>query len=153
MKKMIMTIGIPASGKTTWSKCTERKGEAYHVSRDSIRNNIGLKYGEKEAVVSQMFLRKLLDAFQHNDTVIADATNISKMARVKLMNTLKAYVPNLEIEGLYFDTNVFECIKRNSRRIWDRCDDKEISKMYVDLLRNKPEMNEGFSEITFIRTL
>ena len=105
MKKLILTIGLPQSGKSTWAKSTSYP----IVNRDSIRLAIGgsIRYFEEENRVSEIekIMVKSLFAAGH-DTVIVDATHLKEKYR-------KAWESDdWKIEFKRFKTPLKECLKR-----------------------------------------
>jgi predicted kinase len=105
MKKLICTVGLPRSGKSTWAK----EQNLPMVNPDSIR--LGL-YGEafiKEA--EQMvwsiatYMVKALFIAGH-DTVILDATNLTIASRNRWL------YHDWECEWKIFDTSKEECTRR-----------------------------------------
>lgn len=80
MKKLIMPVGLPRSGKSTWCKSTGFP----MVNPDSIRIALhGEKFiGSAEPMVWVMARYMVKSLFEAgHDTVILDATNITKARR------------------------------------------------------------------------
>jgi predicted kinase len=105
MKTLIMTIGLPRSGKSTWA----RKQGFPIVNPDSIRLAL---YGkpfilEAEKMVWSIaeYMTKALFLAGH-DTVILDATNLTKKRRDFCHYKL------WKREYVYFDTSKKVCIER-----------------------------------------
>lgn len=103
--KLILTVGLPRSGKTTWA----RKQNYPIVNPDSIRLSLhGTRYLDIAEpmvwAIAQVMVRSLFYA-GHN-TVIVDATNVSKKRRDFWASD------NWEIEYVVIPTLAAECIQR-----------------------------------------
>lgn len=105
MKKLILTVGLPRSGKSTWSI-----GTGYPiVNRDSIRLALhGQAYiSEAESMITaiERYMVESLFLAGH-DTVIIDATHLKT-------KYIKQWIKNdRKIELEFFDTPMETCIER-----------------------------------------
>lgn len=138
MKKLICTVGLPRSGKSTWAK---KQGHPM-VNPDSIRLALhGLRF-EKLAepfvwAIAQCMVRALFLA--GHDTVIIDATNITKNRRAYWYNG-----GDWETEFFIIGTAKNECIKRAEKE-----DDQEIipiiEGMYLGWERDAKEKEDAIN--------
>jgi predicted kinase len=105
MKKLIMTVGLPRSGKSTWAK----KQNLPIVNPDSIRLAIhGQPFiSEAESLVWTIakYMVKSLFITGHNK-VILDATNLTESRRQEWEDDM------WEIKYKYFNTSPEECKRR-----------------------------------------
>lgn len=89
MKKLILMVGAPASGKTTWIK--DNRLEDYTLSADSLRVQLGgYKYvvgqrglekainSKNETVVWNMLKEQVETRMKNGQTIVIDNTNLSK---------------------------------------------------------------------------
>ena len=117
MKTLILTCGVPGSGKTTWAvNCAQN---ARHISRDVVRFSMitdNDEYFSRENEVFNSWIDQIQNALNSNDDtyqfVIADATHITKRSRYKTLR-------NLNFDDLiiiYFDVSLKTCLKRNAER-------------------------------------
>lgn len=118
---LIATVGLPASGKTTWAKTfcdgfePDDPTRFFRVSSDDLRLMI---YGARNIISPVEF--DLLDTCvcellkQHKNVVI-DATNLKKKHRAKWGSV--ARMEGHEYEVKYFDVSLDECILRNEQRL------------------------------------
>ena len=107
MKKIIFTIGIPASGKSTWSRKKEEHPNIKRISKDEMRERLcNYKIDEKVLVEIKRYLKKV-------DTVIVDACNYQNH-----INFIKEALKNenIQYEEKVFEVDPKECIKRNHTR-------------------------------------
>lgn len=120
-KCLLVLVGIPGSGKSTWAKeFLEDSRKGIIISRDAIRFSM-LKdtdnYFRYEREVFAEYINQLNTSL-HNDEydwVIADATHISAASRQKLFNNLE--VPeNVQVVYAVFTTALNTCIERNKNR-------------------------------------
>lgn len=121
---IILTCGIPGSGKSTWAKRKLANYDYYkHVSRDEIRFSLvapGAPYFSKEREVFKRFVDQICKFDKEGFDVIADATHISKISRKKLIDAVLAKNPNAIFGVAYFDTPYEECLERNEFRLGTR---------------------------------
>lgn len=105
--KLILTVGLPRSGKSTWAK-----GTGFPiVNPDSIRLAVhGQAYREESEplvwAMAYMMVRALFLA--GNETVVVDATNVTKKRR----DEWKSRFREASIEFVVFPTTEEECIRR-----------------------------------------
>ena len=104
---LILTVGLPRSGKSTWAK---QQGHPV-VNPDSIRLALhGQRwYAPAEPMVwatAKLMVRSLFLA--GHETVILDATNGTQDQRAQWLNL----DPRCRYEFKVFDTSEDECIKR-----------------------------------------
>ena len=118
--KLILTVGISASGKTTWV------GEQKHcvnINRDDIRFNI-IKPGSNwstykftkmnEARVTEIELSIATDASKFGEDIIVSNTNLNPKTREFWKKFAKEH--NYEFEIKEFPITLEEAIKRDNLR-------------------------------------
>lgn len=106
-RKLIVTVGLPRSGKSTWA----REQGFPIVNRDSIRlAHHGQAFiAEAEpfiTVVEDLMVKSLFEAGMN--IVIVDACHVSKRYR----NKWKNFVKDVEVVFKHFDTDKATCIER-----------------------------------------
>lgn len=113
MSKLIVTRGVPASGKSTWAKAwvAEDPDRRARVNRDDIRFQLFEKYyGVDELAVSAVekaTVRALLDSGKE---VVVDATNLrAKFAK-------EWYNFGVPVEWQDFSISFYEATKRDLER-------------------------------------
>jgi predicted kinase len=108
IKKLILTIGLPRSGKTTWAK----KQNAPIVNPDSIRLALHGQRFIKEAepfvwAIAYLMVTALFKA--GHEVVIVDATNITQKRRQPWIDK---FSNEYELEWKVISTTKEECIER-----------------------------------------
>jgi predicted kinase len=115
MKKVILTKGLPASGKSTWAKSMVDKGGYFRINKDSIRdmahNNHYSKNNEK--IVERVRDDLIVLALEAGQTPIVDDTNLAPRHYKHIKELIKGIA---EIEIKEFNVDVEECIKRDLKR-------------------------------------
>ena len=119
-KKVYLTVGIPASGKTTFIKNRIKEFGGLHISRDEVRFSL-LKpeddYFGIENKVFAVFAQRVQNAINDEngpDEIYVDATHISEGSRRKILKRLD--LKNAEVITLFFNTSLETALKRNSSR-------------------------------------
>jgi predicted kinase len=115
MRNLILTIGIPGSGKTTFCKEFLLNNPNYiRISRDDIRlmNRFDdtTAYHHYEKLITNQFDLILTEAFNSNFNVIIDNTNL-KISNIKqILNVVSNFEFNLKFKIL--NTPLEDCIQR-----------------------------------------
>lgn len=146
-QKVIVLRGLIASGKTTYAKQLVDTYGYKRVNKDDIRamvdNSKWSDKNEKEVlkIRDSLISRWLIEGY----SVVVDDTNFVQKhidtikETVDLVNALKD--KNIEFEIVDFDTPLYECIERDSKREHP-VGKKVIIKMYNQYLRAKVESVE-----------
>ena len=119
MKIIVLTVGLPGSGKSTWADRMSELDDIAVVGRDPIRELLfGTEYmtvkpdPKKEKIVSDVLTMRVKHLLANGKTVILDNTHMSR-ASVE-------FAKNLALDAVlvakYFDTPVSECKRRNAAR-------------------------------------
>lgn len=143
--KLILLVGIPGSGKTTYAK--NYPEEAIHLSSDSIRAEL---YGDESiqgnpVEIFSLMRKRAVDALNDGHSVIYDATNITRKDRASIIDACPKFV---KIEAHIIWAPIEECIKRDSAR------DRTVGKEVIDRMLKRfqaPYYDEGIDEIEIIR--
>lgn len=132
MKKLILTIGAPGSGKSTWAEKQAKNPKTFVVCRDNLRQMMfggEYKYSRQKEQAVTAHVKQALEQFLEQDhfenMIIAD-TNLNESTRngykkiVEAKNTkIKSSgykVPTIVIEEVPFDVSWVELEKRNLTR-------------------------------------
>jgi predicted kinase len=124
--KMIIMVGLPASGKSTWIKKHNKNYTV--VELDWIRREVLGHQFHREAEpfvigIGKAMVRMLLE---QGKNVIIDATCLSEFIRREWIRMGQVY--DAEIRVVHINTDVETCIKRDKMR-------KE-KKVGVDVIKN-----------------
>ena len=154
MPKLMVMVGIPGSGKSTFAKHYSEDANnmpTVWISRDEVRYSLISdkdEYFAKEKDVFKVFAKKINEALAEGKNVIADATHINAQSRKKLLASVT--IPNIQIEACVMETSLQECLKNNEKRSGRACVPKEaILRMYRQF--EYPTFAEGFSSISNIK--
>lgn len=142
---VVLAIGLPGSGKTTWFK---RRG-VQPLSSDMLRSILfdditeqryqGLVFSTLRSLLRARLIAKMPWNY-------VDATNLSPHERRQWIKMAKSF--GYEVQAVFFDVPLEVCLQRNSRR--ERVVNDEIMHKMAERLR-PPSFKEGFSKITVVR--
>ena len=142
--KVIMTKGLPASGKSTWAKEQVSKGNWKRINKDDLRemldNSKWSKDNEKFVIHTRDHLLYL--ALQEGYSVIIDDTNLAPKHEQRIRDLVNTWNKNkndnVEFSVKDFtDVSLEECIKRDTNRA-KSVGEKVIRGMYKQFLKPSP---------------
>lgn len=142
MTKFIMTVGLPASGKSTFSKELAERENATLYSSDEMRIELygDVNHNEDNGKLFEEIYKRVREDLKSGKSVVVDATNISSKRRIGVLQQFRKY----EKECHYFVTPFKECVRRNLNR--DRIVPLEaMDRMYKTL--QVPAKYEGWDAI------
>lgn len=119
MSKLIITRGLPASGKSTWAKqwILEDPEHRVRINQDDIRLMLG-KYWvpSREKLVQEIQFDAIVEALSRGFNVVIDNTNLNKKVLEKFDRLIRTF-EDYEIEYKdFFDTPLSVCIERDKNR-------------------------------------
>jgi predicted kinase len=142
---VVLTIGLPGSGKTTWFK---RRGVT-PLSSDLLRTILfdditeqryqGLVFSTLRSLLRARLIAKMPWNY-------VDATNLSPHERRQWIKMAKSF--GYDVQAVFFDVPFEVCMERNRRR--ERTVSDETMHKMAERLR-PPSFKEGFSKITVVR--
>jgi predicted kinase len=142
---VVLAIGLPGSGKTTWFG---RRGIT-PLSSDLLR---GILFDDVEEQRYQGLvfstLRSLLRArlIARMPMNYVDATNLSIHERRQWIKMAKSF--GYEVQAVFFDVPLEVCLERNRQR--DRSVSEDVMRRMAEKLK-PPVFEEGFEKITVVR--
>ena len=142
---VVLTIGLPGSGKTTWFK---RRGVT-PLSSDMLRSILfdditeqryqGLVFSTLRSLLRARLIAKMPWNY-------VDATNLSPHERRQWIKMAKSF--GYDVQAVFFDVPLEVCMQRNRHR--ERSVSDEVMQKMGERLR-PPNFKEGFSKIIVVR--
>ena len=148
MGRLIMMMGIPGSGKSTWIKKNFPNVEP--VSRDAIRFELlqeGEDYFAHEDEVFDKFIHQIVGSLAVDEVTIADATHLNVKSRAKVLNRVRKFADFIEI--VWINPPLETAFKQNDMReglAWVK--HGIIRRMWFSM--ETPTKLEGFDKITIV---
>lgn len=119
MKTIYMTIGLPASGKSTWAKqkLADNPGAYKRVNKDDLRASIDGGKWSRDNEKFILFVRDLIvvAALKEGKHVIVDDTNLAPKHQERLKQLARENGAEFVIQD-FCDVPVDECIARDQKR-------------------------------------
>lgn len=147
--KVIVGIGVPGCGKTTYLKPLAKELKLEYINPDDIRQEFtgdASDHSEELQVWNTVHTR-LVETLKNRGAII-DATYSKIRDRRHLINLCKQNGAT-EIIAYWFNAPLETCIKRNAKR--ERVvPEPAIATMYNRLQLNPPTKEEGFTEVVEI---
>lgn len=150
MKRAYVTVGISASGKSTWAREKAKETDAQIIERDCIRKALLIKAGishdldwsqwryDWERDVTRTWEGLMESAIQSNRDIIVSDTNLNEKRRSVLIHTLTE--AGFDVEEKVFDTPLQTAIRRDRSRGLRSVGQDVIMKQYVQYAQQfKPQ--------------
>ena len=139
---IIILVGYPGSGKSTWSRKLEE------LSPHFVRMNQD-ELGSRNSCIQASI--RALDEYRQN--VIVDRCNVSKSQRRYFLDLAKS--KELAIDCVWFDIELQECLGRIRQRQDHPNLDASNAERVLAMMRSEaqpPTLSEGFRSLHVVRT-
>ena len=142
---VVLAIGLPGSGKTTWFK---RRG-VLPLSSDMLRSILFDDITEQRyqglvfSTLRSLLRARLIARMPWN---YVDATNLSPHERRQWIKMAQSF--GYEVQAVFFDVPLEVCLERNAKR--DRPVSDDVMHKMDERLK-APAFDEGFAKITVVR--
>lgn len=145
---LILLVGIPGSGKTTYAKnYIKQNSNIVHLNSDAIRREL---YGDENIQgnpvdVFTLMQKRAIEALNNGRDVIYDATNITRKDRAGIIAACPKFA---KIECHIIWAPIETCIERDAAR------DRTVGKEVIDRMLKRfqaPYYDEGIDEIGIMR--
>ena len=153
MRTVHFTIGISASGKTTWAKKFCKENNAIRINRDDLRASLfGLtlqeyfnnfsEHRDKENIITSLVFKMANQAIKEGKDVVIDNTHLQLKYIKEILNKIEG---NVRFELVWILENPDVCIERDSLR--------EISVGSEVIKRQSQQFNDLYLQEIEILTL
>jgi predicted kinase len=118
-KSVVLMVGIPASGKSTFCEELEQRGYQ-RLSMDALRARLlgdESKIGDdaQQKLVRDSFRKELESALAQGLNVLVDNTNFNQRTRNPVLDRVKR-AGYSDVQLLVLDVPLDECLRRNAKR-------------------------------------
>ncbi len=124
--KILILIGVPASGKSTWALNYVRSNDNYiRVSRDDFRymlKNSGVCEPKIESMVTDLVNESITQALVRKMNVLLDNTNLKE---THIREVIENFKHSADIDFRVFDISFDKAVERDSNR------DKSVGKLVL----------------------
>lgn len=143
-QKLIVMVGLPASGKSTKGLQIAEDNDFAYISRDNVRDMLGMRYStQAEDVVKKVTRCYAEAALIRGESVVIDATNLGVKSRASYVQLAKQY--KADPLALVMNTSYETCTLRNAQREDGRVPVEKMRLMATDLVM--PTKAEGFDGV------
>lgn len=148
MAKLIILVGLPGSGKSTYAKSImDPEGQLQYCSSDKIREEL---YGDENIQgdpnkVFRVLHNKVKNLLDRGYDVIYDATNVTRKNRRSIIQEVKKYCDEIEAHIIW--APVGQCISRDRDR--KRSVGEDVIRKFLHRWQS-PFYDEGFTKIKVV---
>lgn len=149
MAKLIMLVGLPGSGKSTYARklCASERVTLY-LSSDKIREEL---YGDESiqgdpSKVFRIMHARLKNYLKEGHVVVYDATNVTRKNRKSVLDEVK-HLCGEGVEAHIVWAPYFQCVERDKQR--NRTVGEDVIRKFVYRWQS-PYYDEGFSKIELV---
>lgn len=148
MNKIIMMVGLPASGKSYYADKIAKKENAIILSSDKLRKELFNNENDQNhnTEVFKELYKRVKENLKQENNIIIDATNINHKRRKALLDELKRF--NCFKECYLIATPYKKCLEQNRRRERE-IPEHVIKRMYKHIFI--PQYYEGWNKINIIK--
>jgi len=148
MKKVIISIGIPGSGKTTAIKKFAKEYGYGYISPDDIRIEMlgDIADQSKNKEVADEVRKRTKEFLDIGETVVVDTVFGSSKGRKDFLDFARESGAE-KVQGVFFDVPAEVAKERNKNREDHQVPEAIIEKIAADFKESKPEIEEGFDGI------
>jgi protein phosphatase len=130
-KALVILVGPPASGKSTWGKKFAEDNKVVYVSTDAIRAEIGSGEGDQNVSAAAFGIarQRVSQALAAGKSAMIDATSVNRKARRDWINLGRGH--GAYIIAVAFEVSRDELLRRDAQR------DRHVGPEIIDRFLNK----------------
>lgn len=146
MSKLILLVGLPASGKTTYAEKLKNENTIV-LSSDAIRKELFCdeQNQSNNALVFDTLYKRAREFLANGKNVVIDSTNINRFERRRVLDNFEDF--SVEKIAIEIVAKKSLCVERDLKR--NRTVGEDIIESFY-LTYEKPTLSEGFDKIEII---
>ena len=148
--KVIVGVGVPGSGKTTYLRPVADQEGLLYLNADDIRNELtgDASNHTKEGQVWDLLHYRLVESLKSGRGVVVDATYANVRNRKGLIKIVRSNGAR-EVVAIWFNVSTEVSLVRNSKRE-RKVPEDVIIRMSRSLISDPPDIQEGFDAVVEI---
>lgn len=147
MKKVILSVGVPASGKTTVMKDFAAENGYAYISSDALREELlgDTTDQSRNKEVWEEAYRRTKDYLTQGENVVFDATFSNPRQRIEFINFARENGAD-KIQGIFLDVPLEIAYERNQDR--ERVVPEHVLERMHQMIKDAPpKLEDGFDSV------
>ena len=139
MSKIVMLVGVPGSGKTTYAKYLEKEEGYVRLSQDEIYRI------PKKMSLTEYTKQRIKESVESGKDVVLDGTYVNRGYRFRMVQFCKEL--DAELYMCVFKATLDDCIKHNNEKTGMKPSERKVRQLYSVFQEPTEDECENITEI------